>query len=343
MSTYERYLQDKAQFLNDQLAQIDCDHLCARIRPSSFENGYRNRAKFKIFSLAERPVLRGTDPQKGEVDAHKMLWILPDWGRDIVIRSFELISLYYSKFPVDGFEIQLTHGNQKAHLTLSVSRIHRQTYEELAQKLLAEIKALAGIAVPSQKQVFGETELYHELLGEVFQAHYSAFFQSNLGLTPELLREVKTILSNRLFSGICDLYCGVGLFSLSVGKTSAPILGIDSQRRSIESATHNALQRGFSKAEYTCKDVQEYFSEAEIMSDDLLIFDPPRSGCPAHVLEQAASSEFSLCLMVSCSLQTQVRDIALLQKRGFKVVSLAAFDMFPFTKYLETVALLLRK
>ncbi|NOR14960.1 MAG: hypothetical protein GQ544_04585, partial [Candidatus Aminicenantes bacterium] len=280
MSSYQRYLQDKTLYLNDRLAQIGCDFLCARILPSSLENGYRNRAKFKIFSQAAGPVLRGTDPIKGEVEVQKMLWILPDWGRDIVTRSFKLIFQDYAEFPVDGFEIQLTHGDQKVHLTLSVSKRNKQPYEALARELLADIQALLGIAVPSQKQVFGDTDLCHKLLGEVFQAHYSAFFQSNLGLTSELLRAAKTMLSNRPLSGIFDLYCGVGLFSLLVGTASIPIMGIDSQQHSIENANTNALHRGFAKTKYVCCDVQEYLRDAEIISDDLLILDPPRTGCP---------------------------------------------------------------
>ncbi len=343
MLSYERYLQDKTLALNDRLAQIGCDILCARILPSFLENGYRNRAKFKIFSQATGPVLRGTDPIEGEVDVQKMLWILPDWGRDIVTRSFKFISKNYAKFQVDGFEIQLTHGDQKAHLTLSVGKRNKQPYEALAQELLADNQTLVGIAVPSQKQVFGDSALCHKLLGEEFQAHYSAFFQSNLGLTPELLETAKTMLSSRPLSGICDLYCGVGLFSLLVGTASIPILGIDSQQRSIENANNNALQRGFAKAEYVCCDVQKYFPDAEIFADNLLIFDPPRTGCPVPVLERTARSDISLCLMVSCCLETQVRDLEFLQKKGFEVVALAAFDMFPFTNFLETIALLQRK
>ena len=342
MPSYQSCLQGKTLYLNDRLAQIGCDHLCSRILPSALENGYRNRAKFKIFSQEGGPVIRGTDPIKGEVEAHKMLWILPEWGRDIVIQSFESISRNHAEFPVDGFELQLTHGDHKAHLTLSVSKRNKQPYKALAQELLAGDQALVGISVPSQKQEFGDSDLCHTLLGEAFQAHYSAFFQSNLDLTPALLREVEMILSGRSFSRIFDFYCGVGLFSLLLGTASMPILGIDLQKRSIENANKNALQRGFAEAEYVCCDVPKYIPNAEISTDSLLIFDPPRTGCPVQMLEEIARSAAGLCLMVSCCLETQIRDLEFLQKKGFEVVSLAAFDMFPFTDFLETIALLRR-
>ncbi len=343
MPSYQSYLQEKTLVLNDRLAQIGCDRFCDRILPSSLENGYRNRAKFKIFAQAAGPVIRGTDPVKGEVEVQEMLWILPEWGRDIVKRSFESISQNYTDYPVDGFEIQLTHGDQKAHLTLSVSKKNQQPYRPLAQELLAGDQALVGVAVPSQKQEFGDSYLRHTLRGEIFEAHYSAFFQSNLDLTPELLGEVKKILSSWSFSRIFDFYCGVGLFSLLVGTVDIPIRGIDSQKRSIENANCNAQQRGFAKAEYVCGDVPKYIPDAEMSTDSLLIFDPPRTGCPVRVLEEIVRSAAGLCLMVSCCFETQVRDLGFLQKNGFEVVALAAFDMFPFTNFLETAALLRRK
>lgn len=343
MSRYDRYLQEKTAYLCERLSEIQSDHLCTQIMPTPFGNGFRNRAKFKIFSQSTAPVFLGTDPLQGEVEAHDMLWILPDWGREIVTKSFEIIARKYSMFPVDGLEIQLMHGKQNAHLTLSVNKKYKHTYTDLAQKLLTGVPALCGLAIPSQKQEFGSSDLIHTLLGEEYRAHYSSFFQSNLNLTPELLQAAKAMVSIREFSGICDLYCGVGLFSLLLGTEHIPILGIDSHSQAIKNAKTNAQHRSFAQAEFIQADVSRYFPEAESYPEGLLILDPPRSGCPSHVLERASRSQADSVLLVSCCLETQVRDISLLKQKGLEVVSLKAFDMFPFTDFLETAVLLQKK
>jgi 23S rRNA (uracil1939-C5)-methyltransferase len=135
----------------------------------------------------------------------------------------------------------------------------------------------------------------------------------------------------------------VGLFSLLLGSQENPILGIDSFPQAIADAHTNAQSRGFSQAEFICRDIQTYSPEADIYPGDLLIFDPPRKGCPTQVLERAVRSEADSVLMVSCFLETQMRDIQYLQRRGFDLIFLSAYDMFPFTDFLETAVLLRKK
>jgi 23S rRNA (uracil1939-C5)-methyltransferase len=343
MPRYESTLAKKTSALKEDLARIPGVSLFPHIHPSSFENGYRNRAKFKIFAKDSGPALYGTDPVKGEVQAGEMLWILPDWGRAVVEESFQLIRRKYSEYPVDGFELQLTHGGRKAHIALSVNKKHRFNYADLTEELLQTIPALLGIAVPSHKFEAGESFLPHIILDKPFFSHYSCFFQSNLKLTPALLESAVAMLEGRRFAGVCDLYCGVGLFCLMLGEKAAPILGIDSHPQAISSARSNAQRLGFRQTGFICSDVQNYLSETEISAGGLLILDPPRTGCPSCVLKKVVRSDPEYILMVSCFWDTQIRDLAVMRKSGFAVIALAAFDMFPYTRFLETMALLRRK
>jgi tRNA/tmRNA/rRNA uracil-C5-methylase (TrmA/RlmC/RlmD family) len=337
---YSKYLEKKTSVMRGLLDGIGYGHLCSEIIPSPVKDGYRNRAKFKIYPRYEKIELKGTDSVQGETPYEEALWILPEWGREIIQQVAEIISLRYQDFPVDGFELQLTHGRKEAHITLSVKRSIVLPYSELAQTLLAEISALKGIAVPSQKKEFGDAFLNHRMLDTDICAHYDAFFQSNLHLTPELVRIVTSICVQSPPAEIVDVYCGVGLFSLFIGKKGSRILGVDSHEKAIESARVNAAKMGLKDASYVCSSAEEFMEEHDLGCPDIILIDPPRAGCQPQVISRIASVGSPRACLVSCAIDTHVRDLVQWSRKGYVPVSFHALDMFPFTGFIETVTLL---
>jgi tRNA/tmRNA/rRNA uracil-C5-methylase (TrmA/RlmC/RlmD family) len=340
---YNIHLEEKTSVMSEVLEGVGYGHLCTEIIPSSLKDGYRNRAKFKIYPRNGRIELRGTDPIQGEVFYGDALWILPEWGRELVTRIAEIISSKFQAFPVDGFEIRLTHGREEAHTLLSVKRTHSLDYSEFSSTLLTEISELKGVAIPSQKAEFGRSFLNHKILDTDIRAHYDAFFQSNILLTPDLVEEVRDSCRQSLSAKMLDLYCGVGLFSLLSGKKERKIKGVDSSRKAIESAQKNADRLGLKNASYVCSSVQEYFQKHDVGSQDIIFVDPPRSGCQAQVISMIASLKPEKICLVSCAIDTHVRDLFQWKKEGYTAESLRAVDMFPFTEFIETVTLLNRQ
>ncbi len=340
---YRIHLEKKTSVMRGRLDGIGYGHLCSGIIPSPLKDGYRNRAKFKIYPRDEKIELKGTDPVQGETPYEEALWIFPEWGRELIKQIADIISSGYQAFPVDGFELQLTHGRKEAHITLSVKRSIVHPYSELAQRLLAEISALKGIAVPSQKKEFGEAFLNHSLLDTDILAHYDAFFQSNLHLTPELLTEVMSICVQSPPAEIVDVYCGIGLFSLFIGKKGSRILGVDSHEKAIESAQINAAKMGLKKASYVCSSAEEFVKESNLGCPDIILIDPPRAGCQPQVISRISSVSSPRICLVSCAIDTHVRDLVQWKQEGYVPVSFQAFDMFPFTEFIETVTLLSRQ
>jgi len=337
---YSKHLEKKTSVVRGLLDGIGYGHLCNEIIPSPLKDGYRNRAKFKIYSREGKVELKGTAPIQGEVFYEEALWILPEWGREIIKQVAEIISSRYQAFPVDGFEIQLTHGRNEAHTTLSVKRSLVHPYSELAQILLAELSGLKGIAVPSQKAEFGESFLNHSLLNFDICAHYDAFFQSNLRLTPELVGKVMSDCVQSLPVEIMDLYCGVGLFSLYTGKEGSRILGVDSNEKAIESARMNAARMGLKDASYVYSSAEEFVQEHDLGCPDIILIDPPRTGCQPQLISGIARVHSPKICLISCAIDTHVRDLVQWNGEGYIPVSFQAFDMFPFTEFIETVTLL---
>ena len=326
-----------------QLDGIGLSHLCSKIIPSPLSDGFRNRAKFRVFHGKNEMRTEGTDPIDGPVEFEKSLWIFPDWSKKIVRNVVAFIQKDNKDFVVDGFEVQLAHGKKNVHTTLSVKRSVTHSYEDLALALLTNIPEIVGVAIPSQKLEIGETHLDHSIGGKDFCAHYASFFQSNLHLTPQLLENVGRICRKIAFREVFDLYCGVGLMSLSVGKKNTKIIGIDTNRMAVDSAQKNADRMGFRFAKFSVMSVERSIRTTKIGTYGLVLANPPRSGCPPTVINAIASQNPKHVLLVSCSLKTHVPDLEEWKKCGYQVLSFKAFDMFPFTDFLETMTVLERK
>jgi tRNA/tmRNA/rRNA uracil-C5-methylase (TrmA/RlmC/RlmD family) len=340
---YKRHLETKTQWMIERLEEIGLSHLCDKIMPSPICNGFRNRAKFRVFKNNDGITVKGTDPIAGSVAFDKSLWILPDWSKKIVRDVITFIQKDSWNSTVDGFELQLAHGKREVHTTFSVKRSVAHSYEGPAKVLLANIPEIVGVAIPSQKLEIGKDYLDHFIGEREFCAHYASFFQSNLHLTPILLEHVVWISGKIAFTEIFDLYCGVGLLSLSAGGKDTKIFGLDTNRMAVRSAQKNANHMGFPSAKFTVLSVERFCQTAEVNADSLVFINPPRSGCPSTIIKTIASQNPKHVLLVSCSLKTHLIDLTVWKKCGYEVLSLKAFDMFPFTDFLETVTVLKTK
>lgn len=341
-SSYKLRLKEKTIQLENGLAEISSDHLCSGLVPTPIAKGFRNRAKYKIFGTPDRFRIKGTDPIQGEVPYDKALWLLPAWGRQLVTQTVEIISGKLLDFWVDGFEVQLSHGNRQAHLTLSVKRKEMRSYAKIANLLLDKIPDLDGVSIPSQGQDFGKSYLLHHIGDVDFYCQYSAFFQSNLCLTAKLVEDVKHKCQHKDFYRIWDLYCGIGLFSLSLADETTTAIGVDINKRAIDSARFNAKNRQFRHVTFVCSPVENFLRNSPVGFDDLVIVDPPRTGCPESLIQTISRNRPLYICSISCNLETHIRDLKKWMKNGYGIQSIAAFDMFPFTEFLETAAFLQR-
>ena len=82
---------------------------------------------------------------------------------------------------------------------------------------------------------------------------------------------------------------------------------------------------------------------AEKLSIDILLMDPPRSGSTPEFLSAAVKMAPHRIVYISCCPETQARDLALLQKGGYRVTLLQPVDMFPHTEHIENIAVLERR
>ena len=106
-------------------------------------------------------------------------------------------------------------------------------------------------------------------------------------------------------------------------------------------ASRNLQANNFSNVEALCGRSEEVIADLK-GNYDAVVLDPPRDGCERSVLEAINDFGVRKIVYVSCNPATLARDCKILEGKGYELVSVKAFDMFPQTAHVETVAILSR-
>ncbi|WP_438821133.1 23S rRNA (uracil(1939)-C(5))-methyltransferase RlmD [Desertibacillus haloalkaliphilus] len=245
-----------------------------------------------------------------------------------------------------GFET----GDIQLVLITAESKIPKKELliEEITRRLPEVTSILQNINGKKTSLIFGEETLHlhgeeviQETLGDVsFELSARAFFQLNPKQTVKLYDEVKKAAKLTGTERLVDAYCGVGTIGLWLAPHVSEIRGMDVILESIDDANVNAAKHGFNNAEYV-EGKAEYWLPRwvkEGWKPDVIVVDPPRTGCDQQFLQTVIKVKPKRMVYVSCNPSTLAKDVKQLTKAGFVVESLQPVDMFPHTAQVEVVA-----
>ena len=141
---------------------------------------------------------------------------------------------------------------------------------------------------------------------------------------------------------ILDAYSGIGSISLSLAKAfpQHSFKSFELNNAAVINAKDNIELNNLNNLEVELASAEEYFKEEQNLDFDIIILNPPRKGCSNKILENISKSNAKWIIYLSCNPSTLARDIKFLEGANFKVEEIQAFDMFPHTFHLETLALL---
>jgi tRNA/tmRNA/rRNA uracil-C5-methylase (TrmA/RlmC/RlmD family) len=135
-----------------------------------------------------------------------------------------------------------------------------------------------------------------------------------------------------------DLYAGVGLFGLSLAAAGAIRVTLV-EGDPVSSADLQANAEAFAGVRVKMRSVETYLDDASRAHAATFIVDPPRTGLSKQVVAGIIRVRPATIVYVSCDVATLARDARLLLDAGYSLEALAAFDLFPNTAHVETVAL----
>lgn len=141
-----------------------------------------------------------------------------------------------------------------------------------------------------------------------------------------------------------DLCCGVGTMSLVLAQHFKHVIGVDIVEDSIKAAYENALANG-KEVSFIAGDLGKVLPSLIKPYDkkrvQAVISDPARVGIGeenARLLSKIKGPcKISL---IYCALNALQRELPIFLKGGFKVEKIQGFDMFPYSKHIETLVCL---
>ncbi len=219
--------------------------------------------------------------------------------------------------------------------------VKRETFPELS--LTPELNGLRVYFSNPKSPASVRTKLLYEvgnvlltdtLLDKSFVYDADSFFQVNVPIYERALARIKEWGQ---VDALVDMYAGVGTIGLSMAAKSVELIELDSATAHM--AGQNAAASGLdaSVIEASTEKALEY-----ITGDKLVIFDPPRAGLHDKVASRVLDVRPPRVVYLSCNPVTQARDLQKLCA-AYDITYFEAYNFFPRTPHIETLAVLDRK
>lgn len=181
----------------------------------------------------------------------------------------------------------------------------------------------------------GDVLLHDTLLEKRFVYDVDSFFQVNLPVFERALRRIQEQVAAD--DELVDMYAGTGSIGLSVASASVDLVELDPATAAMARVNASSSRLKAHVIESSTEKVLEY-----ITPQKPVIFDPPRAGLHDKVTARTLEMGPPQVVYLSCNPATQARDLAILQE-GYDITFFEAFNFFPHTPHIETLAILQRK
>lgn len=190
--------------------------------------------------------------------------------------------------------------------------------------------------------LYGRDYLTEELLGLKFRITPFSFFQTN-SLGAEVLYDTaRSFVGDTKDKVIFDLYSGTGTIAQMLAPVASRVVGVEIVGEAVEAARMNAELNGLHNCEFIAGDVLKVI-DGLTDKPDFIVLDPPRDGVHPKALQKIIDFQVPRMLYISCKPTSLVRDLEVLQERGYAVEKAVAVDLFAWTGNVETVVMLSHK
>ncbi|MDR2136736.1 MAG: 23S rRNA (uracil(1939)-C(5))-methyltransferase RlmD [Synergistaceae bacterium] len=377
-ASYELQLEIKADTVRDAMTRLGgfdlrdvFPHSEPQCVPSPRQWGYRNKASFPVRRIKGKPVAgfyeegshRLVPLETCPVNAaplNKLFGMLQKELPRLALSVYDERQTEPSSFPPGGAlrHLILRAGLRTGQTLVSLvvaGRLNARSMKSIAGlcRPLKDVTTLTlnhnsrpgNVVLGDRTEAIKGSGLIGERLDEWTLAYdTSSFFQVNADQAVQLYRYVRALAQNGALPQedrglrVLELYSGVGSLTCYLAETGS-VTAVEEWGRAAELMERNLKDNGISNVgvlQGRAEDVLENLPGGY----GLVVLDPPRSGCQRVVLDKILEFGPRRVLYVSCNPSTLARDAKILREGGYRLKSLRAFDMFPQTTHVETVALM---
>ncbi len=336
---YDEQLDLKKKNIQKAFDKYNVELNCLEVKPSINKLNYRNNASYKIcnnnkyystgFIYNKKLFIEIKNCKILKNEINQLNEIVCKWINENKVSSYDSFSI---RTNTDGLSIIIFYTQNSMNIEI---------FESLK-------KYFAGIYVKNANSfniIYETAEYYEKISGISFKVHPLTFFQNNIQVAEEVISYINQnlTLKNKV---VYDLYCGNGSISLILLHCqNFKVYGIDNNSFAVADANFNAKSMGKENlCNYINGDVLETFNQdfiKKLENPDVIILDPPRFGTLIEILKNIVQSKAKYIVYVSCNPVSLAWNLSLI-KNHYKIINIKAFDMFPQTHHVETVAILER-
>ncbi len=197
-----------------------------------------------------------------------------------------------------------------------------------------------AIRVEHGVHVRGAREVVEEIAGLCVPLGPATFFQLHTAVAEAMFEQAAAWLGEGGL--LCELYAGVGVggTAWAVRDEARRVVGFEANAESVGIAR----RVGAALHERGAWHVWDLARAAppELAGASAVLANPPRRGLDAPVLTGLGATAAQTLVYMSCSPESLARDLAHLQRAGWRVTDLGAWDMLPRTRHVELLARLER-
>lgn len=201
--------------------------------------------------------------------------------------------------------------------------------------------AVTDISVAEMLELLHGEALLEERVGDkTFLIAPNAFFQTNTLMAERLVDAVRRHVTATAPKTVLDLYCGTGLFAISLADAAERVMGVEIEPSAVAAARRNAERNGAANTSFFAAKAEQHVWDD--LSPELVIVDPPRAGLHPKMIATLMERRPERIVYVSCSHERfadEWRHFA----DGYRITEAEAFDLFPHSPHVELVALFERK
>lgn len=208
----------------------------------------------------------------------------------------------------------------------------------------------AGLRSVTEEVTFGSRRFS-------YQVSAGGFWQIHRAAPSTMVGTMLTMLRPQEGECTLDLYAGAGLFTAALADAvgaSGTVVSIEGSPVTHKDARSNFAPDGCSRTENSANtrievirgdvarhlvDLKTALEFGEIPAVDAVVLDPSREGANRTTLERLDALDPKRILYVACDPASLGRDTGILRELGWDMVQLRAFDMYPNTHHVESVAL----
>lgn len=365
---YEEQIRMKEAQIKEMMDEaVDGEYIWEGVKPSPAHQAYRNKMEFTFGDeYKDGPLALGMHKRGSFHDIVNVTecQIVDEDYRKILAAVLEFVKEsgypYYHRMRHTGFyrHLLVRKAVKTKEILVDIVTTTEQILDKqaLTDKLLAleldgkiagilhtKNDGLADVVKDEGTEVlYGQDYFYEELLGLKFKITPFSFFQTN-SLGAEVLYEMaREYIGETKDKVIFDLYSGTGTIAQILAPVAKKVVGVEIVEEAVEAAKENAKLNGLGNCTFWAGDVLKVIDELGEVPD-LIMLDPPRDGVHPKALEKIIDFGVEKMVYIACKPTSLVRDLEMLQGRGYWVERMACVDLFPGTYHVETIVSLVRK